>query len=186
MERVRLDIGTVVQEKGDGNKFVFSLSRGGSNQSIRVELTPAQMHILLSNLNHISEDGITTQELYYKTLTSFLIEVLEVIIIRNLDNSGFDAKLVLFDGDKEMDIICSVVDGAVIAKKFACAIYIDLELLDKYGVEGTVMTQSDKELNYLGELKIQLKLAIDSEDYEKAAIISKEIFKQEQDNKLTN
>lgn len=185
MKRVRLDIGQVIKESGKDGKFVFSLSKRNSNEAIRVSLTPAQMHTILSNLNHIAEDGVTTQHLLFESLTNFMIEVLEVVIVRNNHNDNFESNLLLFDGDKEVTIKSSVVDGVILAKKFACPIYISEELMEKYGEESAHIEIADSD-SYTDELKIQLKLAIDNEDYEKASILSKEIFKNEQDKKLIN
>ncbi len=179
-------MGAVIKEKGSDDKMVFSLSANNINKAIRINLQPAQMHALLSNLNHIREDGITSQELIFSILTKFMIEILEVNIIIGQDNKNFESKIVLFDGDREQNFVCSVIDGIVLAKKFACPIFITEDLLNKYGVDEIKDESAADEGDYCDELKIQLKIAIENEDYEKASILSKEIFKNEQNKKITN
>lgn len=178
MKRVRLDIGAITASPDDGGSFMFFLYWEAMNRCLPIALTPPDMHAVLSNFKKMPEDIISVQELFSSTLKDFRIELLEVTVIRK--DETFITQLLFFDGEKEVVKTASFIDGVIMAKNFSCAIYISEELMEKHSTtmdffpDKAVKTES-----YLGKLKEQLNEAVNSEDYERAALLSKEIEKFE-------
>jgi hypothetical protein len=92
------------------------------------------MHAVLSNFNQQpqQESVPTVHNLFFSTLQQFRIELLEVTVIRDEETDSFVCQLLLFDGEKEVQIKSGFIDGVILAKIFACPIYTDEQLIEKY------------------------------------------------------
>lgn len=183
MKRIRLDIGALTASPEDGGSFMFFLYREGMDKCLPVKLSPPDMHAVLSNFNRQDDQGGTVHNLFCNTLQQFRIELLEVIVIRDDERGCFACELLLFDGEKEIRQYGSFIDGVILAKQFACPIYTDEQLMEKYASAIDIVSEKivKKEI-HLQKLKEELANAISSEDYERAAQISKaidELNKQE-------
>jgi hypothetical protein len=102
--------------------------------------------------------------------------LLEVTVIRNDGNEAFETELLLFDGEKEVRQIAGFIDGVILAKSFACPIYTDEALMEKYASTIDIVSEKivKKEI-HLQKLKEELEKAVTAEDYERAAEIKKAI-----------
>ncbi|MEG0378628.1 MAG: DUF151 domain-containing protein [Bacteroidales bacterium] len=183
MKRIRLDIGALTASASDGGNFMFFLYREGMDLCLPVPLTPPDMHAILANFQKLSSDGVSVQDVFYSTLQEFRVELLEVTVIRDEEDEKFLANLLFFDGEKEVLKGASFVDGLILAKNFGCPIYILEELMDKYS---TTMDLFSNEIvkteSRLVRLKEEFKEAVSKEDYETAAVLSKEITRYEAGN----
>jgi hypothetical protein len=136
-----------------------------------------------------------THDLFKSIAQSFDIEVEEVIIF-NLLEGVFYAKLICNDGDKKMEIDARTSDAIAIAVRFGCPIYTyefilstagivlednaSIEAIEEHVERPQVTKLSEKELGAAStdELKEMLKRAIDEEAYEKAGRIRDELNKR--------
>ncbi len=200
MKRIRLDIGALAASPQDGGSFMFFLYREGMDRCLPVSLTPPQMHTMLSNFK-IDSNEISVHGVFTKVMQSYRIELLEVEIIRDNtwedaaegivndkqmepasergeENGGFRVELLFFDGESEVREVAGFVDGIVLSKQFGAPIYISEELMDRYsqGMDDYSKEVLDAE-TLLKKLNEELQQAIDNEEYEKAAEITKRIEK---------
>jgi bifunctional DNase/RNase len=120
--------------------------------------------------------GITVHGVFQSVLQQYRIELLEVTVIRNDGNEAFETELLLFDGEKEVKQIAGFIDGVILAKSFACPIYTDEALMEKYASTIDIVSEKivKKEI-HLQKLKEELEKAVTAEDYERAAEIKKAI-----------
>ncbi len=180
MKRIRLDIGAVTATPENGGSFMFFLYKDGLDRCLKVKITPSDMHAVLTNFKQdpSAVESIPTQQIFKEALHEFRIELLEVDIIRDLEHDCFTSKLLLFDGSKEVKITASFVDGIIMAKNFACPIYISEDLMSEYSspIDNSTQEFINKE-EHINKLKEELSRAIASEDYEKAAKINKVLDK---------
>ncbi|MBQ8644760.1 MAG: bifunctional nuclease family protein [Bacteroidales bacterium] len=176
MKRIRLDIRALTASPEDGGSFMFFLYREGMDKCLPVKLSPPDMHAVLSNFNRQDGHGETIHNLFHNTLQQFRIELLEVTVVRDDRNECFACELLLFDGEKEIRQQGGFIDGVILAKQFACPIYTDEQLMEKYASAIDLVSEKivKKEI-HLQKLKEELANAISSEDYERAAQISKAI-----------
>lgn len=176
MKRIRLDIGALTASPEDGGSFMFFLYREGMDKCLPVRLSPPDMHAVLSNFNKQDGAGSTIHSFLCSTLQQFRIELLEAVVVKEDDESPFACELLLFDGEKEVKQRSNFIDGIILAKQFACPIYIDEQLMEKYA--STIDLVSEKIVKkeiHLQKLKEELDNAIACEDYERAAQIKKAI-----------
>ncbi len=174
MKRIRLDIGALTASPNDGGSFMFFLYREGMDKCLPVKLSPPQMHAVLANFNTPTPSKGTIHSLMHATLQEFRIELLEVTIVREEKDNEFAAQLLLFDGEREVTRIAEFIDGVILAKIFACPIYIDEQTMEKYASTIDIVSEKivAKEI-HLQKLKEELDNAVAAEDYEKAAKINK-------------
>lgn len=128
-----------------------------------------------------SESG--DESLVEKFIRASEVNVKEVYI-NGLDAGVFNVKVTLDNGNNFM---CSVSEALIMAYSSKCEIYVSDEIMKSSGVklnndESVDYTEieygdseGEKELSSLDELKLNLEIAIEEEDYEKAAELQKEI-----------
>lgn len=180
-KRIRLTVGALTATPQDGGRFTFFLSQEGGDRCIVVSLDPPQMHTMLQNFKESdSGDSFTIHSVFEKLLKSYRIELMEIEVSHDDNLNEFYSDLIFFDGEKEVKERLSAADGIILAKKFAAPLYISKYLMDKWGVkvdlpEMEIMKRGmADELDFLEE---KLQQAVETEDYERAAIINKEIEK---------
>jgi bifunctional DNase/RNase len=139
-----------------------------------------------------------THDLFKSFAVSFGIEVQEVIIY-NLVEGIFFAKLICVNGEKVLEIDARTSDAIAISVRFNCPIYTYEFILSTAGIileEGASLTEGsqseimeekkkglkDNELTQknVEDLNQLLQSAIEEEDYEKASKIRDEIKKRKQ------
>ena len=184
MKRIRLDIGALTASPDNGGSFTFFLYREGMDKCLPVKLNPPDMHAVLSNFNQQQpQETPTAQHLFFSTLQQFRIEMLEATVTRDEEHDIVTCELLFFDGEKEVTETTGFIDGIIMAKAFACPIYIGEELMEKYASKMDLVSDKavKKEIR-LQKLKEELSNAIAAEDYERAAQLKKAIDKTEQEN----
>lgn len=124
------------------------------------------------------------------SLVEKIIEASEInikeIYINDLNSGVFNVKVILENNNSFM---CSVSEALIMAYSSKSEIFVSDEIMKTSGVklkEDDSVDYSEieyedkegeKELSSLDELKLDLEIAIEEEDYEKAAEIQKEINK---------
>ena len=184
MKRIRLDIGALTASPSNGGSFMFFLYREGMDKCLPVQLTPPDMHAVLSNFNQQEPQHLPTiHHLFVSTLQQFRIELLEVTVTRDEEHNCFACELLMFDGEKEVKTVSGFIDGVILAKIFACPIYTNEELMEKYASAIDIASEKivKKEI-HLQKLKEELANAVAAEDYEKAAKINRAIEELNKEN----
>lgn len=185
MKRIRLDIGALTASPEDGGSFMFFLYRNGMDKCLPISLTPPEMHTVLAYFKPLSTDYISIQTVFYKVLQQYRVELLEVMIIKKekkkeedqeKKESDFLAELLFFDGEKELRQEAGLIDGIILAKNFSCPIYIAEDLMAQYAqnIDSYPMGMIDNDSS-IRRFREALHKAINEEDYEQAAQISKKI-----------
>jgi len=174
-QKIKLDIGALTASERDGGNFVFFLYKAGIDKCIAVPLAPPEMHAVLSNFNKIDGDAVSIQNVFANVLKEYGIELLEVNITKEKQEK-FSADILLSDGNKRILQRCSFADGVIMAKVCGCPIYATNELMEKYAIDGnSIKSEFIASDIILKQLKSELANAVEVEDYEKAAFLSKKI-----------
>lgn len=188
MERVRLDMGALSVSQINGGSYIFFLYKKGADLCLPIDLTRAEASVIIANFkNTVGETSVPTMHmLYFTTLQGFGIELLEITIIKKHSSGNtFFTELLLFDGKKESRVVCSFSDGIVLAKFFSAPIFIYSDVMEKYAKK----IDANNRLAYTGvkheeHLKQALAQAIESENYERAGILDKELRKLAREKRL--
>jgi bifunctional DNase/RNase len=115
------------------------------------------MHAVLSNFNQQEPHHTpTVHNLFVSTLQQFRIELLEVTVTRDDEHDCFACELLMFDGEKEVRRTSGFIDGVILAKIFACPIYTNEELMEKYAsgfhVKADTTSQEKNLLDTIGSM----------------------------------
>ena len=189
-KRIRLTVGALTATPQDGGKFTFFLCQEEGNKCIVISLDPPQMHTMLLNFKE-SERGesFTIHSVFEKILKSYRIELMEINVAHDDAINEFYADLLFYDGEKEVKERLSVADGIILAKKFAAPLYISEFLMDKWGIKMDLPEMEIMKKEMADEIELleeSLKRAVDEENYEKAAVINREIEKLRKSKRKTD
>ena len=189
-KRIRLTVGALTATPQDGGKFTFFLCQEEGNKCIVISLDPPQMHTMLLNFKE-SERGesFTIHSVFEKILKSYRIELMEISVAHDDAINEFYADLLFYDGEKEVKERLSVADGIILAKKFAAPLYISEFLMDKWGIKMDLPEMEIMKKEMADEIELleeSLKRAVDEENYEKAAVINREIEKLRKSKRKTD
>ena len=173
----------LVLGESDGNRRLPIIIGGFEAQAIAIEL------------EKMAPSRPLTHDLFKKFAEAFKINVKEVIIY-NLLEGIFYAKLICEDGGAEVEIDSRTSDAIALAVRFNCPVYTYEFILSSAGIvldeenkpegeleevaksESSTIVSSDLSSANVDELKNMLDQAITNEEYEKASKIRDEIKKR--------
>lgn len=190
MKKIKLEILGISYSQSQSGAYALILGESGKKRRLPIIIGSFEAQAIAIELEKMKPSRPLTHDLFKNFASTFNIEVNEVIIYKFKEGIFF-AKLICFDGMKEMEIDSRTSDAVAIAVRFKCPIYtyetilkaagivlqedspsLDPEIIgdDKTGsAEGTYASYS------LSELEAMLMAAIDEEAYEKASRIRDEI-----------
>ncbi len=167
---------TLVMQELDGVRRLPVVIGGAEAQAIAIEL------------EKLSPSRPLTHDLFRNLANAFNI-VIEEVLIYNLVEGIFFSKLIAIQDDKRIEIDSRTSDAVAIAVRFNCPIYCLEFILTTAGVspndseeeeDDVPMDLGSDDFNDEGNesrefLELQLKQALEDEDYERASQIRDEI-----------
>ncbi len=197
MKKIKLDILGISYSQSQSGAYALIFGEAGKKRRLPIIIGSFEAQAIAIELEKMKPSRPLTHDLFKNFATTFNISITEVIIYK-FSEGIFYAKLVCFDGVKEVEIDSRTSDAVAIAVRFKCPIYTYEKILNAAGIvmqegdekiqgkqeatTGNVATTEDPAVSYqhmtLKELEKKLMEAIDSEAYEKASIIRDEINKR--------
>jgi hypothetical protein len=197
MKKVRLDIIGLSYSQTQAGAYALVLGEVKGKRRLPIIIGGFEAQAIAIQLEKMTPSRPLTHDLFKNFADTFNIKLKEVIIY-NLVEGIFYAKLISDDNEKEVEIDARTSDAIALAVRFDCPIYtyefilsaagIILEDQPKEGglpaveepVEKKVSAKDDKDLTKKSteELKEMLKGAIDGENYERASRIRDELNKR--------
>ena len=200
MKKVKLEIVGLSYSQTQSGAYALVLGEADGNRRLPIIIGGFEAQAIAIELEKMTPSRPLTHDLFRTFSDSFNI-VIDEVIIYNLVEGIFYAKLVCNNGEKQVEIDARTSDAIAIAVRFDCPIYTYEFILSSAGIvleEGEEevsdkpSTSTSKPLdeeepfrksaNYsdksVEELKELLHDAIDAEDYEKASQIRDEINKR--------
>lgn len=194
MEKIKLEIVGLSYSQTQTGAYALVLGEENGKRRLPIIIGGFEAQAIAIELEKMTPTRPLTHDLFKSFADNFNIQVKEIIIY-NLVEGIFYAKLVCDDGTKEVEIDTRTSDAIALAVRFKCPIYTyefilsssgivleedvvdgDENLLEEIDLEASEM--SDKEIlesKSKKELEKDLKAAIDNEDYEKASKIRDEL-----------
>ena len=191
MKLVQLDIERLEPSSSHKSSYVLLLREIGGERKLPIVIGPCNAGSIAIYLesNQNPERPLTHDII--KSITNNFNVTISRVVIHTLREGVFHASFFCFmDGDEEIEIDARTSDAIAIAIRMGCPIFTYNDILKEAGIILTddytptyrddenqeEETQKDLlETLSLGELKKQMKEAIDSEDYERASEIRDEI-----------
>ena len=181
---IRVDIVNVfLTQKGD--EFIILLRGSHDERTLPISIGQIEAQSIAIQLYHVSFPRPLTHDLFKSVLERLEWKVTKVVICDLID-STFYARLFLEKGGETIEIDSRPSDALALALRFSAPIFVEEKVLEEAGVilPKEILGKEEKnetqpELSPPESLKQQLTKAIQEERYEDAARLRDEI------NKLT-
>ncbi len=195
MKKIKLDIVGLSYSQTQTGAYALVLGEVSGRRRLPIIIGGFEAQAIAIEIEKMTPSRPLTHDLFKSFADAFKIQVQEIIIYNLLDGIFF-AKIISFDGKKQVEIDARTSDAIALAVRFECPIYTYEFILASAGIviegndfvflenlenkeDGVLAT---KGVNYSTsndqELKDLLKKALEEEAYEKAARIRDEIAKR--------
>lgn len=176
-----------------GGAFALVLSEADGELRLPIIIGAFEAQAIALELEHIRPPRPMTHDLI-KNIITMSNSTLKEVIINDLKESTFFAKLIIKSDLSEYEIDARPSDAIAVAIRFGVSIYVSAQVLKEAGIiaENSGSSKQSTSTNEpieveakrpitmedkLTQLTSQLELAITNEDYEKAARVRDEINK---------
>lgn len=198
MKKIELDIIALSHSVTQSHSFAVVLGEVGGTRRLPIVIGGFEAQAIAVALDNMKPSRPLTHDLMKDICDTFDIQ-LEYIHITKLQDGVFYSNLVCKRGAEYFEIDSRTSDALAMAVRFDCPIYVEETILNEAGTEADpseetheISDNEEKEIaelteplpssNYtqmtIAELQIQMKAAIDNEDYELAARIRDELNKR--------
>lgn len=197
MNKVSLEIIGLTYSESSTGAYVLILGDKNSQRRLPIVIGSAEAESIAVGIEKHKNGRPHTHDLFLRFAHEFGVEICEVVINRFRDGVYY-AMLVCKQGDDLTMVDARPSDAIAIAVRVCCEIYAYESVMEEAGIimddmdEPTdggpdddnyinkVQNEPDLELLTLNELEDLLQMAIDDEDYQKAAQIRDEINSRKQ------
>ena len=195
MEKIELYIVTLTHSVTQSSNYAVVMGEVEGNRRLPIVIGGFEAQAIAVAMEGMVPSRPLTHDLLKNTLDTFDIEVKE-ILINNLIEGVFHARLVCTQHGREFEIDSRTSDAIAMAVRYGCPIFTYDFILDAAGVrieDTTEEGEGEKEevkpkrkrrgyAEYsMDDLNAMLEKVISEEDYEKAAKIRDEIKKRSEE-----
>ena len=198
MKKILLEIVGLSYSQNQSGAYVLVLGESSGSRRLPIVIGGFEAQAIAIELEKMTPTRPLTHDLFKSFATTFKINLKEVIIY-NVVEGIFFAKLICSDGTKEFDIDARTSDAIALAVRFKCDIYTHESILKSAGIaldgdmDATILSENSKiaELHIEDsfqkdnadefksksseELKNTLQWALENEKYEMASKIRDEL-----------
>lgn len=198
MKKIKLEILGLSSSQSQTGSFALVLGETEGNRRLPIIIGMFEAQAIAIEIEKIIPNRPMTHDLFKSFANNFHFTV-EEIVISDLKEGVFFAKIICSDGLKRTEIDARPSDAIAIGLRFDSPIFTYENILADAGIVLTDETEEETELKKesrtrvkkesgkktedlkntsVDRLKVMLKEAIDREDYEKAAKIRDELSKR--------
>ena len=194
MEKIKLEIVGLSYSQTQSGAYALVLGETSGQRRLPIIIGGFEAQAIAIELEKMQPTRPLTHDLFKSFAESFDIKITEVIIY-NLVEGIFFAKLICNNGGEEMEIDARTSDAIALAVRFKCPIYTyefilssaGIILEEKEGEEGAEidldeLTGGGPTTNTVEDLQKDLEEAIKREDYEAASKLRDEIKHRQEKN----
>lgn len=191
MDKIKMEIVGLSYSQTQNGAYALVLSELGGKRRLPIIIGGFEAQAIAIELEKMTPNRPLTHDLFKSFSTSFGIALTEVVIY-NLQEGVFFAKLIFNKDGLISEIDARTSDAIALAVRFHCPIYTFESILASAGIlsdemmledeheENTDSPQEFSEFQQLSkeELENALQEAIENEDYERASLLRDEINKR--------
>lgn len=193
MKKVRLEIVGLSYSQTQSSAYALVLGESAGTRRLPIIIGGFEAQAIAIELEKMTPSRPLTHDLFKTFAETFDVQVNEVLIY-NLVEGIFYAKLICNDGTKDVEIDARTSDAIALAVRFACPIYTYEFILksagivlddENAGIAGNIEAEvpqkevsgdtDDLKSKSTEELKNLLQTALDDEQYETASKIRDEL-----------
>ncbi len=186
MQNIKMDILGLSTSPSSGGAYALILSESEGNRRLPIIIGTFEAQAIALELENIKPPRPMTHDLLKNLVVSFNSKIGKVVI-NDLNEGTFFAQIHYQKDNKNIELDARPSDAIALAIRFKAPIYADKKVLDEAGIvaEETMskaeqesdFDEGDKELTQLEALEKDLQMAIETENYEKAAKLRDQIQK---------
>jgi len=193
MDKIELEISDIAPSGSTSGAYALVLKQIDGHKKLPIVIGGHEAQAIAIELEKMTPSRPLTHDLFKSFSTAFTIDI-EEIIIYNLIEGIFFAKIIAVQDGRRAEIDARTSDAVAVAVRFECPIYCYDFILDSAGIDAegedgafneddlvaseTKMVEESTEALSVVELEAQLNQALEDEDYEKATILRDEINKR--------
>lgn len=186
MDHIQVDIIGLSTSPSSGGAYALVLGEVGGNRRLPIIIGAFEAQAIALELEKIQPPRPMTHDLLRDTLEAVGAEVLDVVIDELREGTFFAKIRYVHDGD-EGQLDSRPSDAVALAVRVDAPIYVSPSVMEEAGIpteeEGAAAlapaeTEEEEEqmpMSKLEQMEQQLEVAIEQEDYEKAAKLRDEI-----------
>lgn len=181
-----MDILGLSTSPSSGGAYALILSETDGNRRLPIIIGTFEAQAIALELENIKPPRPMTHDLLKNIILSYRSKVNKVII-NNLNEGTFYAQIHYSNNGDDIELDARPSDAIALAIRFKAPIYTTEKVLVEAGIvsdepptksgKKTKTNEPDSGITKLEELEIDLKTAIETENYEKAAKIRDQISK---------
>jgi bifunctional DNase/RNase len=197
MKKIELEIAQISHSIAHTNSFALLLVEKKGVRRLPIVIGGFEAQAIAIGMEQVPQSRPQTHDLFKSIFDQYHLKMIEVVI-NNLAEGVFYAKLICEGDGKTVEIDSRTSDAIALAVRFEVPIYTYEFIMDQAGIvlEGGTGSDAEKDINQLTEeikasaaeadytklspteLQDLMQKAIDGEDYEKAARIRDELNKR--------
>lgn len=197
MKKIKLDIVGLSYSQTQSGAYALVMGEVNGRRRLPIIIGGFEAQAIAIEIEKMTPTRPLTHDLFKSFAVAFNIQIQEVVIY-NLVDGIFYAKLICFDGKRTLEVDARTSDAIALAVRFSCPIYTYEFILSQAGIliEGNEFVflenvENKEEIppvtpsgvsSYASlsddDLKVQLKTALEEEAYEKAAKIRDELSRR--------
>ncbi len=185
MQKIEMDILGLSTSPSSGGAYALILTEKDGGRRLPIIIGTFEAQAIALELESIKPPRPMTHDLVKNIIMSFDTSV-DYVLINELAEGTFFAKLAFSRGDEKIEIDARPSDAIAVAIRFGASIFVHTSVLDEAGIEseepkktgkksGSAIVEEKNELSGIEKLEQELQTAIDTENYEKAAKIRDQI-----------
>lgn len=186
MQTIKMDILGLSTSPSSGGAYALILSESTGNRRLPIIIGTFEAQAIALELESIKPPRPMTHDLLKNLVLSFESKVSKVVI-NDLNEGTFFAQIHYKHNEEEMELDARPSDAIALAIRFNAPIFTTPKVLDEAGIatedthnkdeKRSTTKEKDTELSQLELLESELQMAIETENYEKAAKIRDQINK---------
>jgi bifunctional DNase/RNase len=190
VNKIRLEVLGLSSSQTQSGSFALVMGEKGGNRRLPIIIGMFEAQAIAIEIERITPNRPMTHDLFRSLAEAFEIRLIEVVI-SDLREGIFYARLVCVSEDRKVEIDARPSDAIAIALRFNAPVYTYENVLQKAGavsldeeedepfeeVRKSTRPESLKDYS-TDELQRLLNQALENEDYEKAAKIRDELSKR--------
>lgn len=185
MQNIEMDILGLSTSPSSGGAYALILTEKNGGRRLPIIIGTFEAQAIALELESIKPPRPMTHDLIKNIIMSFDSAV-DHVLINELSEGTFFAKLIFKKGDEKIEIDARPSDAIAVAIRFGTSIFVHQSVLDEAGIESEKQSKPGEpaeegshepthELSGIEKLEQELKTAIETENYEKAAKIRDKI-----------
>lgn len=189
MQKIEMEILGLSTSPSSGGAYALILSEKNGNRRLPIIIGTFEAQAIALELESIKPPRPMTHDLLKNIVLSFNSSV-QQIFINELSEGTFFAQILYEREEEKVELDARPSDAIAVAIRFGAPIFVHPEVLNEAGIVSEERTeesvdqpasgkssQQKTELSKLEQLEKELRLAIKTENYEKAAKIRDQIQK---------